>query len=400
MRILLHYCRRLVIILFKILLTFLPKNKKLILFTSWFGEKYADSSKFEFEYLLHHSDYEVYWVASKKELYDELKSRNIPVLYSKSLKGWWMQARAIMLVSSVQQSDFNPYLYRNCIFFDLDHGFALKEVGFAIPGADKRWISYNKLLRKGVQYWMSAPTEWSMDKVRLCYDVSANNIVRCNKPRTDLLFDKNLQSSINQNVEQIKSDRKAIVWMPTHRSCGEQPIKMSELVDFNKLQTICEENNVVFLIKKHFYHKHEREDVTAYPNIIDITNMDVDSTVILSQADALVSDYSASYIEYLALDRPIILYAYDKDEFLAKERGLFIRLEDNTAGEVVENSEAFLNSIKRICDDWYDTSFAEGRKIARSLYFNDDVKSGEYRKSVKDIIDQLIVGAYKSNWKN
>lgn len=400
MRTILHYCRRLVIVFFKILLTFIPKNRKLILFSAWFGEKYADSSKFEFEYLLENSDYDVYWVATKKSLYDELKYRNIPVLYSKSVKGWWMQSRAIMLVSSVQQSDFNPFLYRNCIFLDLDHGFALKEVGFAIPSADKRWISYQKLLRKGIKFWMSAPTEWSMEKIRLCYDIPAENIVRCNKPRTDVIFDKNLWSGLNNNIAQIKKGRKAIVWMPTHRSCGDVKIEMSKLVDFDKLQKICEQNNCVFIIKKHFYHKQETEPLDKYANIFDVTNDDVDSSVILAQADALVSDYSASYIEYLALDRPIILYAYDKEEFLAKERGLFIQLEDNTAGEVVEKQDDFLNSIKRICNDWYDTSYAEGRKFARSLYFNDDVNPGEYRKSVKDIIDQLIAGTYKSNWKN
>lgn len=400
MRIILHYCRRLVIIFFKILLIILPKNKNLILFSAWFGEKYTDSSKFEFEYLLENSGYEVYWYTTKKELYESLRAKSIPVLYSKSIKGWWMQARAIMLVSSVQLSDFNPYLYGKCIFFDLDHGFPLKEVGFAIPNIDKRWISYQKLLRMGIQYWMSASTEWSMDKIRLCYDIPTENIVRCNKPRTDVLFDKGLQCNLNKNIEQIKNGRKAIVWMPTHRSCGEVNIEMNKLVDFNKLQEICENNNCVFIIKKHFYHKQETELVDKYANIFDVTNEDVDSSVILAQADALVSDYSASYIEYLALDRPIILYAYDKNEFLAKERGLFIKLKDNTAGEVVEVPDAFLKSIERICGDWYDSSFAEGRKEARSLYFNDDIPLGEYRKSVKQIIDQLIAGTYKPNWKN
>ena len=399
MRTILHYCKRLVIVLFKLILTFIPKNRKLILFSAWFGEKYADSSKFEFEYLLNNSDYEVYWYTTKKELYELLRAKKIPVLYSKSIKAWWMQARAIMLVSSIQLDDFNNFLYRKCIYFDLDHGFSLKEVGFAIPNADQRWISYQKLLRKGIYFMMSAPTEWSMDKIRLCYDIPAENIVRCNKPRTDILFDKKLQSGLNKNIQQIKNGRKAIVWMPTHRSCGKVKIEMSKLVDFDKIQEICEKNNCVFILKKHFYHKQETEPVDNYDNIFDVTNEDVDSSVILAQADALVSDYSASYIEYLVLDRPIILYAFDKYQYLSTERGLFIHLEDNTAGEVVETSDSFIKSIERVCSDWYDSSFAKGRKEARSLYFNDDVPLGKYRESVKQIIDQLIAGTYQSNWK-
>lgn len=398
MTIILHYCRRLVIVLFKVLLTFLIKDKKLILFSAWFGEKYSDSSKFEFEYLLNNSDYKVYWVSSKKELYNELKNKGIPVLYSKSIKGWWMQARAIMLVSSVQLVDFNNYLYRNCIFFDLDHGFSLKQVGFAIPESDKRWKSYQMLLRRGMQYWMSAPTEWSKDMIKKCYSIDANHIVKCNKPRTDVLFDKKLQEGININIDKIKNGRKAIVWMPTHRSCGKNRINISQLVDLDQLQQICEENDIVFIVKKHFYHKNESEDFSLYPNIFDVTNLDVDSTVILAQADALISDYSASYIEYLALDRPILLYTYDKDEFLKSERDLFIKLEDNTAGEIILTKENLLKSIGRICSDWYDSKFAEGRFKARSLYFDTNVPVGKYRENVKSIIDELIKGTYVPNW--
>lgn len=370
----------------------------MILFSAWFGEKYADSSRYEFEYLISHSNYDVFWVASTKVLYDELKYKAIPVLYSHSLLGWWKQARAIMLISSVQTSDFNNFLYRNCIFLDLDHGFSLKQVGFAIPNSDKLWKSYNMFLRKGMQYWMSAPTEWSMKIIEKCYEVPSNRIVRCNKPRTDILFDKKLQEGINVNIEKIIKGRRAIVWMPTHRSCGSVKIKVGDLIDLVELQKICEENNIVFIIKKHFYHKREIEDLSNFPNIFDVTDMDIDSTVILSQADALVSDYSASYIEYLALDRPILLYAYDKDVYLKNERSLYIKLEDNSAGEVIYNKNELLESIKRICNDWYDSEFASGRRAARDLYFDSSIKEGSYREHVKTIIDQMISGSYLPDW--
>ena len=114
--------------------------------------------------------------------------------------------------------------------------------------------------------------------------------------------DKEKINSLFDNIDKIKNGRKAIVWMPTHRSCGKNKINISQLVDLDKLQQICELNDIVFIVKKHFYHKNESEDFSLYPNIFDVTNLDVDATVILAQADALISDYSASYIEYLALE--------------------------------------------------------------------------------------------------
>lgn len=383
---------------FRVISVFIPKKKNLILFSSWFGKKYADSSKYMFEYFLNNGKYCVKWYSADKKLYLQLKEKGMPVVYRYSLKGIWTQIRANMLVSSIQLSDYNSLFLHNCIFFDLDHGFALKQVGFAIPGYDKYSYDYQMAVRKGINYWMSAPTSWCMDKVRECYDINPDHIVRCNKPRTDVLFDESLRKGVNEIVNTIKNGRKAIVWMPTHRSCGETSMPVRKLFDLNGIQDICEKNDCVFIIKKHFYHKQEIEDLSDFPNIYDLTGEDLDSQVILSQADVLVSDYSSSYIEYLVLDRPIILYAYDKDTFLESERDLYIKLEDNTAGEIVTNKDAFTKSIKRISNDWYDSSFAAGRKEARNLYFDERISQGRYRAQVAKIIEELIDGRYKTDW--
>lgn len=382
----------------KVVLSIIPKKRNQIMFTSWFGTKYGDSSRYMFEYLLQDKKYKVVWMAKDKNLYLSLKNKGLPVVYGKSLSGIWTQIRSKMLVSSIQTSDYNPYFLRNCVFFDLDHGFALKECGDLIPGIPKWNIQFNHFVRWGVDFWQSAPTAFCMDKVCKCYSLTPDRIVHCNKPRTDVLFDKTLQHGLNKNIERIKAGRKAIVWMPTHRSDGKKPISISELLDLDKLQSLCARNNIVFIIKKHFYHKNEREDLERYPNIYDVTNEDVDSQVILSQADALVSDYSASYIEYLILDRPIILYAFDIDEYLKSERGLFIKFQDNTAGDKVYTSQELMKSIERIASDWYDTQFADGRKKARKLYFDKTVPAGFYRDSVKSIIDQLMEGTYCPDW--
>ena len=386
------------VIFFKLILTFIPKQKGLILFSSWFGEKYSDSSKIMFEYFLMNHYYNPIWFTRNKALYYELKKKQRPVVYSKSWKGVWAQIRAKMLVSSVQQYDFNMLFYRNCIFLDLDHGYVLKQVGLAIPGLKKTVKYSTKLIRSGMQFWMSAPTDFSMKIISQCYLVDKKRIVHCNKPRADVLFDKDLQKDINVIIDNIKDGRKAIVWMPTNREDGKVPIKVSELINLQKLQDFCNKKNIVFIIKKHFYHRNEIEDYSLYPNIFDITNCDIDSQVILVQADALISDYSSSYIEYLALDRPIILFAYDKDQYLSKERGLFIPFDQITAGEHVYDGDSLLESLERVTLDWYDPKYAEGRKKSRQLYFNNIIKPGHYREEVKSIIDQLLEGKYKSDW--
>ena len=346
----------LLIEIIRVVLFFIPKKKGLVLFSAWFGEKYADNSRYTFEYMLRQGKYLVKWYTFNKALYEELNQKQIPVVYGKSICGMWQQIRAQALVSSIQFSDFNNYFLCKCKYIDLDHGFSLKQVGLAIPEMGKYDIKYEMLLRKGVEYWMSAPTLFCMEKVRECYMVEDTRIIKCNKPRTDVLFDNDLKKGKNQIIDNIKNGQKAVVWMPTHRNCGEVSLPVSEIFDLPRLNEVCKESGVVFLIKKHFYHKHEKEDLSQYSNIYDLTNVNIDAQVILSQADALVSDYSSSYIEYLILDRPIILYAFDKDSYLKYDRDLYIPLEENTAGEVVCTKDQLIESIKRISKDWYDAT--------------------------------------------
>lgn len=398
MRTVLHYLRRIVIVLIKAILTFIPKDNNLILFSAWFGRKYADSSMYVYEFFVKNGYYKPYWYTRNKIIYTDLKSRGMPVLYSKSFKAIWFQIRARVLVTAIQTDDFNQYFYRKCICIDLDHGFVIKQVGFKIPSISKRYIEFRHLLWWGMDFWLSAPTEYNRKNIEDSYCVESSQIIKCNKPRTDALFDPELQKGKNRVVDKIKNGRKAIVWMPTHRSSGKKEMCIEQLLDLDAIQTICETHNVVFIIKKHFYHRGESSDLGRYPNIYDITNEELDSQVILVQADVLISDYSASYIEYLILDRPILLYAFDKEDYMEKERGLYIPFDKNRVGEIVENKKALTKSLERICNDWYDASYAEGRKHAQELYFDKTVKPGEYRMQFKQIVDQLILGNYKPKW--
>lgn len=398
MRTLLHYFRRIIIIVLKGLLTFIPKDNKLILFSAWFGKKYADSSMYEYEYLLNNSDYKVFWYTRSLDIYNDLVSKGNPVLYSKTLKAIWYQIRAKVLVTAIQTDDFNPYFFRKCICVDLDHGFVIKQVGFKIPNISKRYIEFRHLLWWGMDFRLTAATDFNRKAIEDSFGVTKDRVIKCNKPRTDALFVKELQKGKNLNVEEIKKGRKAIVWMPTHRSGGSKPMDIEKLLDLSTIQRVCEDNNMVFIIKKHFYHRKEKSNLIDYPNIYDITQQEVDSQVILAQADALISDYSASYIEYLSLDRPILLYAFDLDDYLKDERGLYYTFDINTAGELVRTKEQLNESIARIASDWHDIQYAAGRKQAMDLFFNDESSPGEYRESFKCILDELVKGTYKANW--
>ena len=394
----LHYCKRCVICIIRFIISSVPKDRNLVLFSAWFGQKYADSSKFMFEYLLANSNYNVYWYTRNMKLYIQLKAQGIPTVYSKTIKSIWKQIRAVMLVSSVQLYDFSPYFLNRCIYFDLGHGFPIKQSGYEQPNTTPRLISYELFLRKNIDYYMEASSYTTMKITSRAFRVAPSHIAFANKARTDVFFNKELREGKNRVVDQLKAGKKAIVYMPTHRSCGSIPIKVNEIIDLIKIQIICERHDAVFLIKKHYYHRNEIESLYDYSNIFDITCDDVETQTLLYQADILISDYSACYIDYLLLDKPIIFHAYDLEVFQKTEREMYFKFDDNDAGYKSKTKEELCDVLEKVCTTWKDEEHAKGREEVRIKYFDCDVPLGNAREEIKQIMGMIIANEYVPKW--
>lgn len=372
----------------------IPKRKDLILFSAWFGRKYADNSRYLFEYMLYNSKYIVFWYTKDKNLYKEMLGNNIPVVYSKSLKGIWYQCRAIMLVSTVQTSDFNKLFLNNCIYLDLGHGFPGKPVGLLQPTAKNGWADWFYYTRRGLNYYETASSYFTVEYLRPCYDVQPDHFIFSNKPRIDVLFNKSLQEGLNKNVDVIKAGKRLITYMPTHRSCGQKEMNIFEIFDLRAIQDFCEQTDSVFLIKKHFYHNKEITNLAEYSCIFDLTNEDVDTEVLLAQTDVLITDFSSCFIDFLALERPILFYAYDYDNYMKNEREYYWKYDMIRGGYTTKNKTELLTALINLSNDWMDTKHIVGRKEMRRLYFDDEVEMGSSRERLNEIIDQLIKGTY------
>lgn len=378
----------------KTLVGLIPKDKNLILFSAWFGEKYADSSMYLFEYMIEHGAYKLFWYTKNFQLYKSLRMKNIPVVYSKTMRAKWYQSRAIMLLSSVQTYDYNPFYLNRCIFFDLDHGFPGKPVGLAQPTVTKQWKKDYYYRKKGLSFYQTAASRFAADMQCAFYDLDYSHQIFANKPRIDVLFDKNLQKGKNIIVDHIKNGRRAIVYLPTHRACGNKHINLLEVLDLPSIQRVCEDNNTVFIIKKHFYHREEIEDLSRYSHIFDITREDIDTQVLLSQTDILITDFSSCFNDFLALNRPIVFYAYDYDEYLKNERDYYWKYEKIDAGYTAKDKSKLNDVLIELSRDWSDKEHLEGRIKMRRVYFDDDVEMGTSREKLCGIIGQLINGTY------
>lgn len=80
--------------------------------------------------------------------------------------------------------------------------------------------------------------------------------------------------------------------------------------------------------------------------------LDIESLLAIS--DILITDYSSVGFEFAILERPIVFFAYDKDQYL-DERGMYYDYEEITPGPICTETEEIISYIDSLKDGFDDT---------------------------------------------
>ena len=85
--------------------------------------------------------------------------------------------------------------------------------------------------------------------------------------------------------------------------------------------------------------------MTSRYDIINFTGFK-DEQKLLLLADILIADYSSIMVDYTILEKPAILFTYDLDDYLYKERGFYFDYKEMVPGKLVYNIDELIDSIK------------------------------------------------------
>ena len=160
---------------------------------------------------------------------------------------------------------------------------------------------------------------------------------------------------------------KIVVYMPTWRDTGLNFLdeQGNFVLDPQAISDFSARHNILFVLKLHPYigddQLYDLPGIIRYPSRKDIYP-------VLPLADALITDYSSIYFDYLLLDRPIVFFAYDLQRYLAKDREMFFPFETMTPGPVVTQQADMLEAVRRIAEDGHD-QYREARQTLRDKLF-------------------------------
>lgn len=168
-----------------------------------------------------------------------------------------------------------------------------------------------------------------------------------------------------------KNGGRVAFYMPTFRDNGGDPFSVKALSPA-RLQQFGEEHNVLFISKFHPYL--ESRIKSNLPNL-HICPSSTDAYPLLHMADALVTDYSSVYFDYLLLDRPIVYFQYDHQEYTSINRELMLDMDTVTPGPRVADEEALYKTLAAVLSG-DDQHKEERRALLDKSFTHHDSKAG------------------------
>ena len=327
---------------------FVPVQKQTMIFCSFGGRKFDDSPKAIYEEVCRRNEFEgwrLIWAFVEPDNHtiprgDKIKVDTITFFKSLLQSKVWVSNSGMDRGIGLKR--------KSTIRVETWHGTPLKKIGGEEHhnSLGKSPDSYKG--KKDADTIRCAQSEFDREIFARIFHADKSAIMLSDLPRNDsLLSYSNEKIAEIKSVLGIKKDKNVLLYMPTYREYmvdkrGNTFISPPISIDKWESQL---GKDFVLLVRAHYAVVSELniqnsdfiKDVSAYPFINDL--------YIIS--DILISDYSSAYFDYAILDRPMLCFAYDLDEYEQK-RGLYMKLEESLPCDIDYDENSLLTHIKTL----------------------------------------------------
>ncbi|ECQ7415938.1 glycosyltransferase [Campylobacter jejuni] len=288
----------------------------------------------------------------------------------------------------INNSTFPEYFIRKMeqLYLNTWHGIPWKMLGKDIKGS---FMEYKNVQRNFLHTThLIAPSKHTMDVMIKSHEIefiSSSKKYLSGYPRVDI--------SLNQTKsekEELRStlgiplDKKVILYAPTFRGSfyNSENIsneKINEL--YNKVKDNFDE---YCLIYRGHYSVNNNNNILD-KNII-IPPVYIDTNELLGIVDVLITDYSSVLFDFMSLNRPIIFFLYDYDNY-KNNRGLYFDISE-ISQEYCVATDDIINALKNI-------------NYSKILYLYDQIKDyyiiKEKGQATRLVVDFFFKDIIKNN---
>lgn len=350
------------------------------------GRIYEDNSAALHNYITNHSDQPIIWIASNKNLIQELRSKNCQVLRKNSMKARLAILRAPVLIYSHGEDDLDQFLKyfrkRLGLRIYLNHSANFCKTGyFATPEA-KTWSDKQRkaMAKKIVDFdYLLAGSKYEREMFKQAFPFKDENRIIPDAGAAHM--DKLITSGRGEL-------NKRILWFPTFRDEENLKVRLEEMkkqvFQSAPIRKYLEENGITLTLISHI---NSGSGVTSDCPFITVEAVNRIGEL-LPKSLCLISDYSGLTIDWIIFGRPFIRFAYDEQDYM-KKRSFYIPLREFRMGPEAWSLQDLEEII--VNERWKDMApYAEKRAFYKDKIYpeNEPVYARRSFDAIKSLLNR------------
>jgi len=384
----LQFIGRIVLFPLWLLSGLLPRRNDLWVFGSWGGHRYADNAASFFEYCQRTAAGRVrlVWIAHDRAVVRQVRRLGYEAYLCWSPRGALACLRAGLHLFDCFAKDTNFWLGRGAIKVNLWSGVPLKvfERDIDTPGTRYYRLFHGSLPER----WLLAlMMPWHVERPDLiiatseetaritsrAFDVPAGDVVITGFPRDDQLLEEasrpqaqDLPASFSAAVA---AGEILFIYLPTFRDSGKPYYRA---IDWRELDALMARCGARLFCK---FHPVAETALDSGLQRIEVLPQDIDVYPLLRHTRALISDYSSIIFDYMLLDRPIVYFTPDLEEFVSGSRRLNFQPGDVAVGPLCSTSVELLEVLEHIAQGNRPPGPQSREQVMRRLFDHADANA-------------------------
>lgn len=312
-----------------------PIDSKKVVCSSYCGRGYGDNPKYIAEELHRRaSEYKIIWLVknTKDNNFPSwvklVKCSSVSQLYNLATAGIWIDNC---------RKHYTLKRRKNQKYIQTWHGgTALKKVEGDAPEKLERVYLKNAVQDTKNATLFISNGSWCTEWLRRAFWYNGK-IIECGTPRDDILFNiTEVQKKEIRHRLSVPDDARIVIYAPTFRVTKSLD---AYTLDYEKLKTSLEKRfggNWYILLRLHPNLKGVclqsdfdfTLEVTNYPDMYEL----------LAVSDFLITDYSSTMFEFSYVNKPVVLFATDVEDYM-NDRGTYFKFDELPYPLAQSNSE-------------------------------------------------------------
>ena len=355
----------------------MPKRPNLVVFTGRTGNRLMDNVKYAFLHFVRHApEMDSRFLTFDRDEHARLQKHGLPsILFGQDSSMETLASASLIICDDLWWKVDSPAypLLANARAIQLWHGVPLKAIGFPeIESAVNMTPEKADYLHRGYSGYdavlSTSPfcTEHAFGRA-----FAAREFPELGYPRNDVMLREpdaddmlSVDAKLYGELKQFrKNGGRTLFYMPTFRDEGYDPFSCGA-VNLAALSRLAERMDARIVLKLHPYIN---TGFAKLPERVCEVDSKSDIYPLMAQCDALLTDYSSIYFDYLLLDRPLLFYPFDFERYTTSNRALLFDYEAMTPGDKAMNPADLLRIVEAALAG--EDRQAEKRRALRAKIF-------------------------------